>query len=430
MAELLHLKKPNRTDLQELVNTFNFGLIASDSPLDRKLALVFGSLVLNQIFKLPFSESLSVLLRGPFLARGHLIFLSFESRDEQVYSTLEKKTALVSKNNAVQANQDNILFHYVITSVKGDKTLNLGVTVERVYEMLTKPLLMECLPDPKTTHIYVNMRQGGKVVSKNILIEHLSLEAWKVQFLFKNPRARGSAPFLVGDPIFAALSWGESFPLREEKDSSKHPSLGSMEDSQAADTSFRVAKGHKKPRSSQNLEEENTAVQRSAANTDGSCKSFRISRANSMARRERNSGASKTRMQTSFDLGQRTQAGVEAELAAANPSKPLKPSFKVIAKLVIPWKSKKQMDSSGDISKSQAEATTNSHVSTENRRIAFLSKKSATIDQKALSREHDPLDDIRIEQSLPVSSMELPARSDIQPSKRLTFFKVRSKGSN
>lgn len=429
MAELIYLKKPNRSELQELINCFNFGLIASDSPLDRKLALVFGSLILNQIFKLPFSESLSILLRGPFLARGHLIFLSFEARDEQVYANLEKKTALVSKSNTVHANQDNILFHYVITSVKGDKMLNLGVSIERVYEMLTKPLLIECLPDPKTTHIYVNMRQCGKVVSKNIVIEHLNQEAWLRLFLKNHPSSKGSSPFLVGDPAFSGLSWGECLQIKEERESLNQASVVSMKDVHVAGTSVRVVDRQRKPKSSQNLEEENTAVHRSAVNTEGSCKSFRISRANSLARREKKTDVSRTRMQTSFDLGKATQGVPEAELAS-NPTNPPKPSFKVIAKLVIPWKATKTIESSDESSKSPIEAKTNTHMSTETRRKAFISKKSATIDQKVLSREHEPLDDIRIEQSLPVSSIELPTRSSNETSKRLTFFKVRSKGSN
>ena len=208
MVEIVHTKIQGKSDLQSLINRFNFGLMKSDDVLDRKLSLLFGSLLLNLAFNLPFSQSLSLQITGPFIRKGSLIFISFDSKTEKEISTLEKKYSNSIRKGRLSPGSN--LFNYLVPSLKGDRSLNFGVSFERVHEVISKPNLFECLPDPLHSEIFINAPLGGKLVSKNIQIEHQDFPTWKRCYYSTHFLEVDSSPFLRGEEAFERILWGKT----------------------------------------------------------------------------------------------------------------------------------------------------------------------------------------------------------------------------
>jgi hypothetical protein len=55
----------------------------------------------------------------------------------------------------------------------------LGVCVDRTLQILSQPNLLDCLPDPKTTCIFINTKQVGKLPFLSLELNHLGYAEWR-----------------------------------------------------------------------------------------------------------------------------------------------------------------------------------------------------------------------------------------------------------
>lgn len=86
----------------------------------------------------------------------------------------------------------------------------IGVSIDRVLDILSKPKLLDCIPDPMDTCVFFNTRQGNRIHSEDIEFEHLDYRAWTRKYYASRVTAElRSTPFLKGDSGLNLHSWGD-----------------------------------------------------------------------------------------------------------------------------------------------------------------------------------------------------------------------------
>jgi hypothetical protein len=176
IQEYLKKDKVDHRELVELANSFDYSLVRSKSAETRKLAALFVGFILHLLHakspvgnKYGFFDSLEV--SGPFISKGSFIYLSFN--EETDFSFTQKFV------NSTLSKQDDILFNYAVKRSNDQRVLLLGVCVHRTLQILSQPNLLDCLPDPQTTCIFINSKQGGMLPFLNLELHHLGYAEWR-----------------------------------------------------------------------------------------------------------------------------------------------------------------------------------------------------------------------------------------------------------
>lgn len=158
MQELLRASPMGRDQVLQLIDAFDFGLVRAELASERKLACLMASFLLHLLLTVPNCEQVTaqtlVLLRGPFAAKGSFIYLS----DPAATDRSAEKTFLGSQ----LALRDGVLFNYCVPSPAKKAPLVLGVCLGRVLQNLGSPRFLECLPDPRTTCVFLFTQQGSQ----------------------------------------------------------------------------------------------------------------------------------------------------------------------------------------------------------------------------------------------------------------------------
>lgn len=163
-------------ELIELANSFDYSLLRSKSVETRKLAVLFIAFILHLLHvKTPVSSKYGFFdcleISGPFFCKGSFIYLTFDHETDVSFSH--------KFMNSTLSKQDDILFNYAVKRSNDKRILLLGVCVDRTLQILSQPNLLDCLPDPKTTCIFINTKQVGKLPFLSLELNHLGFADWR-----------------------------------------------------------------------------------------------------------------------------------------------------------------------------------------------------------------------------------------------------------
>lgn len=224
MTDLLFRTDIDRTLVSRMIEDFNYGLLLSKNKEDRKLGLIYGSFLLSLLFKssstqiepqAPSDIDQTLHFTGPFSRTGSLVFLNFDKHAfEQNHRSIQLKTLSPYHKDL---KQQHIIFNYVLTSLSGDRSMLIGVSIDRIFDILSKPKLIECIPDPKETCVFFNTRQGNRLQMEDIIFEHLDYRAWSRKYYSDLASSEFlSMPFLKGNPGLNFHTWGDGSRFSEK----------------------------------------------------------------------------------------------------------------------------------------------------------------------------------------------------------------------
>lgn len=176
IQEYLKKDQVEYKELVELANSFDYSLLKSKRVETRKLAVLFIAFILHLLHVKPpvtnkygFFDCLEIT--GPFLSKGSFIYITFDCETDVSFSHKFMNSTLYK--------QDDILFNYAVKRSNDKKVLLLGVCVDRTLQILSQPNLLDCLPDPQTTCIFVNTKQVGKLPFLSLELNHLGYGDWR-----------------------------------------------------------------------------------------------------------------------------------------------------------------------------------------------------------------------------------------------------------
>ena len=204
-----------------LIESFNFALLNCSDPLDRRISLLFGAFLLNQVFEIMAGKKdQNLTLRGPFKQKGNLVFLNFKDSentpDDQEMQSILEETLLPTY---MIRHQNDVFMNYGLKCSSRKKVKVIPVSLSRVLEILSKPsTLLGCLPDPLNVTVFVDMRHGERKSISCMNFENSSLEGWYLQFLGESDlnsndialfMKREGHLFLKSDPEGNKFQWGK-----------------------------------------------------------------------------------------------------------------------------------------------------------------------------------------------------------------------------
>lgn len=148
-------------DLTLLLEQFDFDAFRSPEVHVRKLSSVYVSTLLHLLFTAPKSEAIfdssPMLVRTPLLCRGLFIYLSPSPLGAEPQVEQRFLSSHLSK-------RDGVLFNYAVAAVsKQEQQLVLGVGLCKVLESLGSARILDFLPDPTDTCIFVYSQQGSQL---------------------------------------------------------------------------------------------------------------------------------------------------------------------------------------------------------------------------------------------------------------------------
>ena len=154
------------------VDSFDFGLLKSPSLSARKLALIYGSVLIRALLDCPRPKVyFEKTVKGPFCVRGQFIYISFDSHVDQ---SLEERFL-----HSYQSKRSKTLFYYTVGSSPPKAAIVLGVCEDRVLKNLSSPRFLDCLPDPETTSIFIYFQPGQQYKVYDLNFEWMELEKYK-----------------------------------------------------------------------------------------------------------------------------------------------------------------------------------------------------------------------------------------------------------
>ncbi len=163
------------------VDSFDFSLLKSPSINIRKLALIYGSVLIRTMLDCPGpKEFFEKNVKGPFIVRGQFIYIAFDS---QVDPSLEDLFL-----NSYQSKRNKMLFYYTVGNTPRRAAIVLGVCEDRVLKNLSSPRFLDCLPDPETTSIFIYFQPGLQYKVYDLNFEWMELESYKQYHLSKVSR--------------------------------------------------------------------------------------------------------------------------------------------------------------------------------------------------------------------------------------------------
>lgn len=120
-------------------------------------------------------EGIKTVFNGPFHIKDNLLYLSCQKTiaPHRHFDFLE---ALRTQHNF--STSDNHIFSYLVQRASPSKPLVIGLTIDRLFEILANPRLFDCLPEPQTTMIAINLRQGTRSISDLISVTYKIPSTW------------------------------------------------------------------------------------------------------------------------------------------------------------------------------------------------------------------------------------------------------------
>ena len=185
-------------EVLNLIKRFNMDLMSSHNQIDRKLSVIFLTFLIQKFINYgPQSrnnqdrlanDKLVSSLQGPFLLlNNHFVFLTFQQAHLDIYRDISHKMS--SKSNYLR-NQTDVIFCYPASKIesKNDKLIILGVSLDRSLQILSKPELLCCLPDPKDTLIIIDLKQGNRLTPFHLTFIQINHQEWSEKFKMEHER--------------------------------------------------------------------------------------------------------------------------------------------------------------------------------------------------------------------------------------------------
>lgn len=172
--------KPPVVDILRSLESFDHSLLLSNDKFTRKLAAFVTSFLLNQLHTAILSRAANHHERmkscaGPFVRVDQLIYISFDCQIDTSSSTRYKFSSL--------SKQEGLFMNYVTERNHGKTPLILGVCFLRVLEILTNHRLVDCLPDPKESIVFVDTKQSQlDLHSLKIDFVHTNIDQWQTHY--------------------------------------------------------------------------------------------------------------------------------------------------------------------------------------------------------------------------------------------------------
>ncbi len=162
-------------DLIYTLKTLDFGALESSNLTCRKMAAVLGGLMIQSLARTMASskdancaiennvagvlqEILGQGLKGPFVLKDTFLYLTFE---ENVTEQKHQEMIKALRRQQVCKKKD-MIFSYMIERSSDSQPLAINLTKDRLFEILNNPRLLDCLPDPATTLISIDLGELTK----------------------------------------------------------------------------------------------------------------------------------------------------------------------------------------------------------------------------------------------------------------------------
>ncbi len=165
------------------VNSDNISTqIYSKDPHIRKLSALYIALLIKWVQQSPKQSFIelertslftSFKLEGPFLIQDSLLYITYS---EYISNQLHYDT-LTSIRKLHSTHSDNLIYSYALERSNTTKSLIIGMTNDRLCEILANPRLINCLPDPETNLIAFNIRLGNRNIADYINIVYKSRDS-------------------------------------------------------------------------------------------------------------------------------------------------------------------------------------------------------------------------------------------------------------
>ncbi len=163
-------------DLVKAIKSFDFGMLQSSDETNRRFAAVCSGILMQsllccitqesdkmspQINKSDAVQTILPELKGPFLIKDPFIYMTFE----RPVSNYQHNQMLEATRRQQTGKQINLIYTYLVNRGENTAPLAIGLAKDRLFEILANPRLLDCLPDPATSLIAYNLRQGTKSLS-------------------------------------------------------------------------------------------------------------------------------------------------------------------------------------------------------------------------------------------------------------------------
>ncbi len=117
------------------------------------------------------SQGINMTFKGPFQIKDCLFYLR---KEESILREHHLNLIEHSRTQQGCTVNNHLIYSYLVQRSGSNKPLIVGLTTDRLFEILANPRLIDCLPDPQAASIAVSLRQGARSISD--LIEIISVE--------------------------------------------------------------------------------------------------------------------------------------------------------------------------------------------------------------------------------------------------------------
>lgn len=171
----------------EDLKLFDYDWLRSEDLSERRLSLLaltclLKNIIVDKQFCLGLKDSQTV--KGPFVVVDSILYLSFSPKQindahQRIYKTVTSRNKKIFKASQAQRS----LFDYSIERLEKDGHLVMSFGEERLLEILSKPHLLSCVPDPLKITIFIKLGidQGKHLLASQaeILFQFMDYRSWK-----------------------------------------------------------------------------------------------------------------------------------------------------------------------------------------------------------------------------------------------------------
>ena len=232
-------------DLQHKLDSFDFALLESESETERKISSAYICFLIYFVSRFGTGNSqllkrslLGFKLDAPFESHSSIIFVSGRmfpavSKKQVISRTLGNRQANRSKSSAV--------FNYLLSRLGDKEPIMISVSLDRLIESLSKPFLVNTLPDPRHDCIYIDMKQGSHIELNMLEVVYTESRLFRPNTILMNPLKSRQYKRLLTDEQSSRSFDGSSYSLLKPRDrklkssQASHTSIDCSEHSELTD---------------------------------------------------------------------------------------------------------------------------------------------------------------------------------------------------
>ena len=192
ISELLQSSSLTHQHLQQMLDSFDIASLESESVSERKISSACICFLIYFVSRFGAQDGLlrkkplfQFKLQAPFELLSSVLFVSgrkvsAESKNMVISRSLLKRQA--SKTHG------SLVFSYMLSRLRDREPILIPVSLDRLVESLSKPLLVNTLPDPRHDCIYIDMKLGSHSEHKALDIEYCESRLFRPSTLLMNPK--------------------------------------------------------------------------------------------------------------------------------------------------------------------------------------------------------------------------------------------------